>query len=124
MGLQQGIGIGFRPYNIYIQYISILNFNIKGPVSGFVGMTPLLTLESRIDRKHYTGANLTFSFQIQVLLIEFQLNTEYKWECKFQKPPVMLTAKKLTPLQSANGISILNFGLEFQFQILITNSNS
>ena len=36
----------------------------KGPVSGFVGIIPLPTLESRIDRKLYIGANYFFLFKI------------------------------------------------------------
>ena len=34
----------------------------KGPVSGFVEHLPLPTLESRINRNHQIGANLTFLF--------------------------------------------------------------
>ena len=38
---------------------SILGF-MKGPVSVFVGHIPLPSLESRINRNHEMGANLTF----------------------------------------------------------------
>ena len=39
------------------------NFHLmsnKGPVSGFIGIIPVPMLESKINRKHYTGANSTF----------------------------------------------------------------
>ena len=37
--------------------------SIHSTISSFVGMIPLPTFESRIDSKHYTGANLTFLFR-------------------------------------------------------------
>ena len=39
----------------------------KGPVSGFVGIIPLPTLESRINGEHYPGAFLTFLFRFCLL---------------------------------------------------------
>ena len=52
-----------------------LNQNFcKGPVLGFVGIIPLPTLESRIIRKHYTGAFLTFLFRFCLLK-----KTYYVW---------------------------------------------
>ena len=51
--------------------ISIL---LKGPVSGFVGIISLPTLESGIIWKHYTGAFLTFLFRFGLIW-----KTHYVW---------------------------------------------